>query len=149
MTAQDAVKLCYQSAFGCGHLVKDKEKALSMLKKEMEETHTDCGAQMFEPIGNGYVRLYLSAAKEKNISFEKICEAFIKSANCGKKTELEPEIDILKKLTKGGKTPFSEQTLLEYLSGYNGEMVSHSEKYRAEYKPAYRVILEEFAEELQ
>ena len=39
--------------------------------------------------------------------------------------------------------------LLEYLSGYNGEMVSHSERYKTEYHPAYRVILEKLAEELQ
>ena len=37
----------------------------------------------------------------------------------------------------------------EYLAEYNGEMVSHGEKYRKVYLPAYRVILEKFAENLQ
>lgn len=149
ITPKDAVKLCYQSAFGCGHLVKDSQKALSMLKIEMEEAPCDSGAQIFEPIGNGYVRLYLHAAKAKNISFEKICDAFIKSANCGKKTKIEPKIELLEKLAKEGKAPFSEEELSEYLLSYSGDMVSHSERYRAAYRPAYRVILEEFAEELQ
>ena len=38
MEPVDAVKLCFQSAFGCGHLVKNEEFALSMLRKELSET---------------------------------------------------------------------------------------------------------------
>ena len=59
------------------------------------------------------------------------------------------KIELLKKLSEEGKTPFSEKELDEYLSGYNGEMVSHGERYKTEYYPAYRVILEKLAEELQ
>ena len=149
MKPVDAVKLCYQSAFGCGHLVKNEEFALSMLKNELENTTRDFDAQLFEPIGGGYVRIDLHKAKAVKIPEEKICEVFIKSANSGEKTELEPKIEILKKLSKEGITPFSEKELLEYLFGYSGEMVSHSEKYKTEYHPAYRVILEKLAEELQ
>ena len=149
MKPVDAVKLCYQSAFGCGHLVKNEEFALSMLKNELENTTRDFDAQLFEPIGGGYVRIDLHKAKAVKIPEEKICEVFIKSANSGEKTELEPKIEILKKLSKEGITPFSEKELLEYLFGYSGEMISHSEKYKTEYHPAYRVILEKLAEELQ
>ena len=149
MKPVDAVKLCYQSAFGCGHLVKNEEFALSMLKNELENTTRDFDAQLFEPIGGGYVRIDLHKAKAVKIPEEKICEVFIKSANSGEKTELEPKIEILKKLSKEGITPFSEKELLEYLFGYSGEMVSHSEKYKTEYHPAYRGILEKLAEELQ
>ena len=149
MKPVDAVKLCYQSAFGCGHLVKNEEFALSMLKNELENTTRDFDAQLFEPIGGGYVRIDLHKAKAVEISEEKICEVFIKSANSGEKTEFEPKIEILKKLSEEGRTPFPEKELLEYLSGYNGEMVSHSERYKTEYHPAYRVILEKLAEELQ
>ncbi len=149
MTPQDAVKLCYQSAFGCGHLVKSEEYAMSMLKKELDYIEPYTGAQLFEPIGSGYSRLDLHKAKAMMIPVEIICEIFIKSANCGNKTEIEPKIEILQKLAKEGKTPFSENELSEYLNGYNGEMVSHSEKYKEAYFPAYRVIFEEFAKDLQ
>ena len=132
MKPVDAVKLCYQSAFGCGHLVKNEEFALSMLKNELENTTRDFDAQLFEPIGGGYVRIDLHKAKAVKIPEEKICEVFIKSANSGEKTELEPKIEILKKLSKEGITPFSEKELLEYLFGYSGEMVSHSEKYKTD-----------------
>ena len=148
MTPQDAVKLCYQSAFGCGHLIKNEEIALSMLKNEMESISCDSGAQMCEPIGEGYVRLDLHRAKAENISAESICKIFIESANSGERTEIAPKIELLKKLSSTGKTPFSEKELSEYLSGYNGEMVSHSEEYRRAYSPAYRVVLEKLAENL-
>ena len=149
MTPVDAVKLCYQSAFGCGHLVKNKDFALSMLEKELDETKGDFGAQLFEPIGGGYVRLDLHKAKAEGILEEKIAEIFMESANFGEKTKIEPKLELLKKLAKEGRTPFSKNALLEYLAGYNGEMVSHSETYKKAYAPAYRVILEKLAENLQ
>ena len=149
MMPVDAVKLCYQSAFGCGHLVKNKDFALSMLKKELEETAPDFDARLFEPIGGGYVRLDLHRAKADKIPEEKIAGIFMESANSGEKNEIEPKLEFLKKLAKEGKTPFSENSLLEYLSEYNGEMVSHSEIYRKAYAPAYRVILEKLAGNLQ
>ena len=67
MTPVDAVKLCYQSAFGCGHLVKSTDFALSMLKKELDETVSDSGAQLLEPIGGGYVRIDLHKVKAEKI----------------------------------------------------------------------------------
>ena len=57
--------------------------------------------------------------------------------------------DIVPTLYEEGKTPFTKESLSEYLSGYNGEMVSHSEEYRKAYSPAYRVVLEKLAENLQ
>ncbi len=149
MTPVDAVKLCYQSAFGCGHLVKNKEFALSMLEKELSETEEDFNARLFEPIGGGYVRLDLHKAKAEKIPEEKIAEIFMESANSGEKTGLEPKIELLKKLAGKGSAPFSEKDLLKYLSGYDGEIVSHSSVYKAAYNPAYRVILEKLAESLQ
>ena len=149
MTPQDAVKLCYQSAFGCGHLVKNAEFAMSMLKNEYDSVDANADAPLFEDIGGGYQRLYLSAAKSKGIELEKICEIFMESANSGTVTEIEPKISVLKNLAKEGKTPFSKDELKEYLDAYNGEMVRHSEKYRKEYTPAYRVVLEKFSAGLQ
>ncbi|MBR5872791.1 MAG: hypothetical protein IKZ06_04015, partial [Oscillospiraceae bacterium] len=122
---------------------------LSMLKNELENIEENPDAQFLEDIGCGYVRLDLHFAKSAGISKEKICEIFVESANCGKKTELEPKLKLLEKLSKEGRTPFSESELLEYLSAYNGEMVSHSEQYKKEYLPAYRVVLKNLAENLQ
>lgn len=145
----DAVKLCYQSAFGCGHLVKNEESALSMLRKELLETKSDAGAQLFEPIGENYVRLDLHRAKADDIPESEICRIFIESANSGVKTEIEPKLRLLEKLAEEGRTPFPEKELSEYLSAYNGGMMSHSKEYKAEYNPAYRVVLRKPEENLQ
>lgn len=149
MSAQDAIKLVYQSAKGCGHLVENEERALSMLKNEMDSIEPDCGAQLFEPIGNGYVRLDLHAAKAKGIYPEKICKIFVESADSGPKTDAEPMIEHIKKLAKEGKTPFAEAELSAFLEKYSGEIVRHSEKYREVYEPAYRVVVEELCGNLQ
>ena len=113
MTPVDAVKLCYQSAFGCGHLVKNKDFALSMLKKELDETKGDSGAQLFEPIGDGYVRLDLHRAKAEGILEEKIAEIFMESANFGEKTKIEPKLELLKKLAKEVGVPLKVREMIE------------------------------------
>lgn len=149
MQPKDAVKLCYQSAKGCGHLIKNSEQALSMLKNEMENTDANDGAQLLEPIGNGYSRLDLHKAKAMGISPEAICDIFIKSAECGEKTELSEKVSELEKLVKAGKTPFDEKAFSDFMKDYRGEMISHSDEYRKEYFPAYRVVVTAFADGLQ
>ncbi len=149
MEIQDAVKLIHQSAKGCGHLVKSEGFAMSMLKNEMENIPENLSTELFEPIGGGYVRLYLAPAKAKGISLETIGKIFIESANSGIATDMEEKIEVLKKLAKEGKTPFSEEELSEFLKVYDGEMLSHSDNYKNTYKPAYRVILKKLADSLQ
>lgn len=149
MKPVDAVKLCYQSAKGCGHLIKNEEDALSMLKNEMEKTDENPDAQAVECIGGVYVRMNLHKAKADGISEESICKIFIESARTGKKSSVKERVDILKELAEKGQTPFSKSELLKFLSEYNGEAVSHSEEYKKAYSPAYRVVLKELAENLQ
>ncbi len=149
MTPQDAVKLAFQSAKGCGHLVKSTDFAMSMLENELEHTPENLSTELFEPIGNGYIRLYLAPAKAKGISTEKICAAFIKSANEGPVNDISENIAVLKSVAEQGKAPFSEKELSAFLSEYSGEMLSHSDIYRESYHPAYRVILESLAKDLQ
>ncbi|MBQ7875192.1 MAG: hypothetical protein IJ306_08575 [Oscillospiraceae bacterium] len=149
MTAQDAVKLIHQNAKGCGHMVKNAEHALSMLENEMESIEPDADAQLLEPIGGGYVRLNLHAAKAKGILPKAICGIFVESADSGEKTELLPKLELLGRLAKCGKTPFSEEELSAFLAEYDGGIVRHSERYREAYKPAYRVVLEKLCKNLQ
>jgi len=149
MLPQDAVKLCFQSAFGCGHLIKNEEQALSMLKNEMENIKENSRARLLESIGSGYARIDLCAAKAKNIPAEKICKVFIKSAENGIKSDFEEKTAVLKNLAAAQKAPFSAKELEEYLADYDGKMVSHTKEYKKAYAPAYRVICEKFAEDLQ
>lgn len=140
MEAQDAVKLLYQHCFGCEHLLKNKELALSMLKKEMDSVDVISDGDLWENIGNGYIRLNLAVAKAKGFSWEKIGEVFIRTAQIGRKADFDEAMAILKKITETGEAPFSEDDLNKHLESYNGSIVSHSESYRTLYRPSYRIL---------
>ncbi len=144
MTPQDAVKLLYQSAFGPGHLIRDEGYARRRLAEELEQT-PPCDGPLLEPIGGGYARLHLGAAKAQSLSEGAVYTAFAQAAAapCPGKEAFEGGISLLEALVAGGEAPFSAGELADYLTAYRAEgcpMVSHSEAYRAAYRPAYRVV---------
>ena len=147
MIPQDGVKLVYQSAFGPGHLLADPDRARAFLRRELDETPAREGA-VYEPIGNGYARLHLAAAKAAGREEEEIFQAFFAAAN-GKtpgKAVFEQGISLLEELAAQGQAPFSADALAEYLREYRAAgcpMVSHSPVYREHYHPAYRVVFGE------
>ncbi len=140
MTAQDAIKLLYQHCFGCEHLIKDEESALSMLKSEWNGIEEDNEQKLWEDIGNGYGRLNLRAAKAKQIPLETVGKIFIDTAKTDRKKDLSEAISVLEQMAREGQTPFSCEDLKVYLSYYNGKAVHHSEKYRECYHPSYRIV---------
>ena len=54
MEPVDAVKLVYQSAFGCGHLLS--EDCAGRVKAELAHTAPCSGMPAFTPIGGGICR---------------------------------------------------------------------------------------------
>ena len=144
MTPQDAVKLLYQSAFGPGHLIRDEGYARARLAEELAQT-PPCDGELLEDIGGGYARLHLGAAKAQGLSEEAVYARFSRAAAapCPGKAAFEAAVACLEALAAGGEAPFSADQLAAYLTAYRAEgcpMVSHSEPYRAAYRPAYRVV---------
>jgi len=144
MTPQDAVKLLYQSAFGPGHLIRDEGMARTRLEEELAITPAS-DQPLLEDIGGGYARLYLGAAKAQNLPTDEIFAHFLSSAqaDCPGKVAFEAGISVLEGLTAQGRAPFSMSALTDYLTGYwaaGCPMVSHSQTYREQYRPAYRVV---------
>ena len=148
MAVQDAIKLLYQHCFGCEHLLKDERTALSMLKKEWDETMENGEQALWEDIGNGYGRLNLPAAKAKNLSLEMIGQIFVSTAKINRKKNFSDAVIILKETVHEAKAPFSREDLEKYLSSYDGKTVHHSEKYRECYHPSYRIIDIDLAKDL-
>lgn len=145
MLPQDAVKLLYQSAFGPGHLIADPEMARVRLAQELAETPA-CAGLLLEPIGGGYARLHLAAAKAQSLSPEEIFARFSAgaAAPCPGKAAFEQGLSLLEALTARGEAPFSPQALADYLTEYRAAgcpMVSHTPVFRQHYRPAYRVVL--------
>lgn len=143
MEPADAVKLIYQNEFGGGHLIRDEEACLNYLRREYAGIIKDPGTPLYEEIGNGLVRIHLAAVKEENL--EQLGEHFIRSAaeHTGTREAFLQKLNILRQLTSEGVFAFDAKKLEDYLSEYalaGYPMVSHSEAYRQNYGPAYRIL---------
>lgn len=145
MTAQDAVKLLYQNHFGPGHMISDPESAMRRLFEEWSGVPHDPDSPLLENIGNGFIRVHLSAWSMEELSPQLLCRDFLRSAHShrGEQEGFLDKLNLLHELVSQGGFPFSAEELQEYLSGYAAAgypAVSHSEVYRKAYHPAYRVI---------
>ena len=145
----DAVKLLYQSEFGGGHLIKDKEACLDYLHREYHSTPQSGHFPLTEDIGCGFIRVNLAALNHSNLTIEELGNTFLQSASqqCGNPDSFRKKLAILAELTQEGNMPFSANSLQVYLADYEKAgfpVVSHSEAYRTAYHPAYRVVLKDF-----
>ena len=144
MQPTDAVKLIYQNEFGGGHLIRDEKACLNYLRREYAGVEKNPETTLYEPIGNGIVRVNLAALKEENL--ERLGKDFIDSAARHKGTpdRFRMKLQVLRKLTAENLFAFDSDALNSYLAEYEAAgcpAVSHSPQYRQAYKPAYRVIL--------
>ena len=144
MEAQDAVKLIYQQEFGPGHMIRDEDKSLKLLKEEMASLAPAGQEPLYEPIGSGLCRLNLRPCKAKGIPLEDILRLFAETANGtqGDKKKFSAGIHVLQKLAEEDETPFEPVLLDIFLAKYpkSCPAVHHSDAYRLAYQPAYRVV---------
>lgn len=145
MQVTDAVKLIYQGEFGGGHLVRDRDECLARIKKEAEISSKSYG-EAIEDIGFGIVRVNLASIESIGITHEKLCDLFIESASIikGDLSTFFKKLECLSALTSNNAFSFTLRELDSYLEEYiksGCPAVSHSEIYRNEYHPAYRIVL--------
>lgn len=143
MEPTDAVKLIYQNEFGGGHLIRDEQRFLDYLRREYESVQPDPAQMAEEHIGNGMVRVHLAALEPEEL--EPLGRAFIRSANAhrGSMERFREKLAVLRQMTEEGVFSFSLGELERYLAGYEAAgfpPVSHSERYREQYHPAYRIV---------
>lgn len=144
MQIQDAVKFIFQSEYGPGHLLKNQDYAVKMLKEEIELTKQDQAEIV--PISDDLVRLNLGGFSEADIPL--IIEAMIKTAEGIKpdRKQFYRKLDELKEMNL-----FSKDELNSFLEDYvnrDSLMISHSDHYRALYQPHYRILKKEYAEDI-
>lgn len=135
MTEKDAVKLAFQSAFGAAHLANGLDGAVASVKKEFESFSEIPGLPPFEDIG-GRKRLLLRSPEVRSLGYETAARYFFESA----------AIDKTEASGATGEKNFSEMlsTIERYFGTKNSDLgggcPNHSDVYRAEYEPSYRVI---------
>lgn len=158
MEPADVVKLLYQNEFGGGHLISAPSRSLAYLKQEwerVEQSDPDIynNTPSLEDIGGGLARLHLYPARAEGfMTPEQINEIFVRSAAAhqGDMNRFREKLNWLEESFDRFPFAFSRAALSEYLAAYRDAgcpMVSHSEKYRMQYHPAYRVIRMDLAGE--
>ncbi|HML46086.1 MAG TPA: hypothetical protein PKE04_04975, partial [Clostridia bacterium] len=139
----DALKLVYQSEYGAGHLVADAASALSALRDEYAQTKQGDPVPP-EPIGNGLGRIHLSGLDASGWPLQTLNNLFVYGANAHRGTPegLRRRLRVLRECAEEGAMPFSAETLGACLADWEAAgrpLFRHSPRYRAAYRPAYRV----------
>lgn len=140
---QDIFKFIYQSSFGCEHLVTDLVGATEYIKKEYELIDKE-DEPYIDTLDGEYSRVSLSYLS-KGLRIDTFAKIFVLSSK--KETEglanLLHKIAVALKLVDEGLLPFDKdefnKCLLQWKEmGYPA--IHHSNIFRENYKPSYRVI---------
>ena len=143
LSPQDAVKLLFQSVFGPGHLISDPEAASDRLNNELKQSPSRESVPIDE-IGGGFARMHLTPDTDAGYALSAF---LISAAPTGSREEMLTALELLRNLTAEGVFAFDSHTLEAYLSEYIGggcPMVSHTDGYRQNYRPSYRVVRREY-----
>lgn len=150
MEIRDIAKLIYQSEFGGGHMIANSQMSLKRIQEEYhslvpEALHV---TSVVENIGNGLARIYLCCLNH-GISANVLNEMFVHSANNKKGTVagLESKIELTISMCQDGLLSYDTDEVLDFFDAWKNDgypAMSHSEIYRRNYFPAYRVVEENF-----
>ena len=140
---QDLFKFIYQSSFGCEHLVTDLVGVTEYIKKEYELIDKE-DEPYIDTLDGEYSRVSLSYLN-KELRIDTFAKIFVLSSK--KETEglanLLNKIKVALKLVDEGLFPFDKEEFNKCLlkwkeMGYPA--IHHSNIFRENYKPSYRVI---------
>ena len=152
----DAVKLCYQAAFGAEHLLGDREGAYRYFMTEWEEL--DLAAEenepLFEMISENYSRVNMRVWKKSNYPPQRLFDMFASTADemteayASKEKTFGQCLELigacLKERTESGeKCNFTYDEWNKYYTDYlvaGIRPVHHSEMYRLREIPSYRIV---------
>ena len=154
MGIRDMVKLIYQGEFAGGHLIESEEDSLRRLEDEIEQVGKSGhsapeNADLFENIGSGLCRLNLHGLCETGISVETVNKFFVNTANSvsGSIDRYEEKLGVLRQCCKDRELPYPIDELDKFIDEYRKSgypAIGHSEDYRTEYSPSYRIVSEQY-----
>lgn len=135
MEAEDEVKLLFQAALGCGHLLAEEDAVVRRIVDEEHALVPDSSEPLTEPLGGRYIRLNLRRAMAEGIRPEWIARMMrLSPAPVATRAEVAQDERL------GADARRVAQQLVENQDWLPG----HSAAYRAAYAPAYRVIGREY-----
>lgn len=143
---QDAFKFLYHAIFGCEHMISSEEKVIEYIKNESKTASKH--SKLVEPLFCNYARLNLDILNS-GLKAETLGRLFFLTSKKekGSLNDLSKAIEVLKELAVNKQTPFTEEKLIIALSEWKEKgypAIHHSETFRQNYHPSYRVISKEF-----
>ena len=150
---QDLYKLLFQAAMGIEHLLQDPAPILNYLIQEIDEIESTPTAKLAEAISSKLIRLHLEPFKARKGQPEQIVQIMFKTAKNFEpsKQQLISYWNELEQLADEKIIPFSPTELSAFFHSQKQAglpAVHHSQVFREQYRPAYRVILKKFLTEL-
>lgn len=158
----DIYKSFCQDNLGPGHLIPNPQSAKNYLMSELETFREDLDSArydapgiMYYPAGDkgNYVRVDLSVVLDGQVGEEAFLDAFVRSANEGKRLTAEQWVAKWKRIEKIIRKHFPDipdakediETINSYLD--KGELIiHHSEAFSKAYNPHYRIIARDIFE---
>jgi hypothetical protein len=151
MEKEDLYKLLFQSFMGPGHAVNNIFSVVQWMNDEIQNMVDYNDTSTYEDLdpSNGMVRVNLRPFLKSGGSKEKLLNAFIMTANSfkGSRDNLIDGIKESIELSNGGLLPFDTAELRDFFTDLENRgfpAIHHSEKYRLNHKPAYRVIQKKY-----
>ena len=146
----DIYKSSFQDFMGAEHLVSDTASVRAYLEHELATTDVDdLMPWYYEPCGahGNYVRVSLRAVMEGKITVETLLNAFIASANCPNRPNVQEWAtvwhDMMATIDKMGlELPHydEDKAFIESVLEQGKYAISHSPDYREAYSPHYRIV---------
>lgn len=159
---QDIYKSFCQDNLGPGHLIPDPQSARDYLESELrtfredlDSSRYDVPSIMYYPVGNNgnYVRVDLSVVLDGLVCKEAYLDAFVRSANEGKRLTEEQWVAKWREVEKTIRKDFPDipnaREDLEEIDSYveKGNLIMHhSEAFSETYHPHYRIIAKDIFE---
>lgn len=147
---QDILKMLYQNEFGPKHLAENEIECFKNLSIEINNISYDKNEELFTDIGDGALRLNLKAIPTgTNLNY--INKVIVNSATefCGTNEKLVVKFGLLVVMAQNNEIPFDIQRVRDETNAFakNGfKPISHSNVYKEQYSPAYRVISKKYKE---
>ncbi len=140
MQARDALKLCYQAAFGAEHLLSDIGRARAYFDSELQAIEPTDEA-LFENISDEICRVNLGAWKREGLNPSWLFEMF--RLSCSKTAD---STKAFAEYAEAAAEEIDDFKLFfdEYLKG-GIRPVHHSDSYRTAERPHYRVVRRDIA----
>ncbi len=147
----DILKFIFQSACGCEHFVSDRKRVLEYIRYEYADMIPR--EPLIEPLDGNYSRVHL-ACIGKYFTSEELADMFVRSARPEPEgvEKIKQKLAVARELIGSGEIglsieDFDRDAAIWCAGGYCA--IHHSDKFRREYLPAYRVIHNDFLGEIK